>query len=105
VFKAKVGRNMDDSSARVMEATFVLADGLNRAGAVDPAKLQAALRATDLPQGKMVAGYLGVKFDASGQNQLGATYLTQLRGNEYATVWPVVPGVAAQTWPMTGWKG
>jgi branched-chain amino acid transport system substrate-binding protein len=104
VFKAKVGRNMDDSSARVMEAVFVLADGLNRAGSTDPAKLQAALQATDLPQSRMVTGYLGVKFDASGQNLLGATYLTQLRGNELVTVWPPAPGETPLTWPMTGWR-
>jgi branched-chain amino acid transport system substrate-binding protein len=105
VFKAKVGRDMDDSSARDMEATFVLADALNRAGSTDPVKLQAALRATDLPQSKMVTGYDGVKFDASGQNTLGATYLTQMRGAGYVTVWPVAPGVAPIIWPMTGWKG
>jgi branched-chain amino acid transport system substrate-binding protein len=105
VFKAKVGRDMDDASARDMEATFVLGDALNRAGSTDPAKLQAALAATDLPQSKMVTGYDGVKFDASGQNVLGATYLTQLRGAGYVTVWPPVPGVAGITWPMTGWKG
>jgi branched-chain amino acid transport system substrate-binding protein len=104
VFKAKVGRNMDDSSARVMEAVFVLADGFNRAGSTDPKKLQAALQATDLPRSKMVTGYDGVKFDSSGQNALGATYLTQLHGAEYATVWPPAPGVAALTWPMTGWR-
>jgi branched-chain amino acid transport system substrate-binding protein len=104
VFKAKVGRNMDDSSARVMEATFVLADALNRAGSTDPEKLRAALQATDLPQSKMVAGYLGVKFDQTGQNVLGATYLTQLTGTEYATVWPKAPGTAELVWPMKGWR-
>jgi branched-chain amino acid transport system substrate-binding protein len=104
VFKAKTGRDMDDASARDMEAMFVLADALNRAGSTDPAKLQAALQATDLPQSKMVTGYDGVKFDASGQNVLGATYLTQLRGGGYVTVWPPAPGVAAVTWPMTGWR-
>ena len=104
VFKAKTGRDMDDASARDMEATFVLADALNRAGSTDPAKLQAALQATDMPRSKMVTGYDGVKFDATGQNVLGATYLTQLRGAGYVTVWPPAPGVAAVTWPMTGWR-
>jgi branched-chain amino acid transport system substrate-binding protein len=104
VFKAKTGRAMDDAAARDMEATFVLADALNRAGSTDPAKLQAALQATDLPRSKMVAGYDGVKFDASGQNVLGATYLTQIHGPDYLTVWPSGPGVSTVTWPMTGWR-
>jgi branched-chain amino acid transport system substrate-binding protein len=105
VFKAKVGHEMDDASARDMAATFVLADALNRAGSTDPKKLQAALQATDLPKSKMVTGYDGVKFDATGQNVLGATYLTQLKGAGYVTVWPSAPGVAPVTWPMTGWRG
>jgi branched-chain amino acid transport system substrate-binding protein len=104
IYKAKTGHNIDDLTARDMEAMFVLADALNRAGSTDPVKLQAALRATDLPQSKMVTGYMGVKFDASGQNVLGATYLTQIRGDQYVTVWPPADGVSAPTWPMTGWR-
>ncbi len=48
LFKAKTGRDMDDASGRVMQAFFVLADAINRAGAAVPAKIQAALQATDM---------------------------------------------------------
>jgi len=105
IYQAKSSREIDDVSGRDMQAFFVLADAINRAGAADPQKIQAALRATDWPQSAVFIGYRGVKFDATGQNVLGATYLTQLQGKGYATVWPEAPGNAKLVWPMTGWKG
>ncbi len=104
IYQAKSGREIDDVSGRDMQAFFVLADAINRAGAADPKKVQAALAATDWPQSAVFIGYRGVKFDATGQNVLGATYLTQLQGKDYATVWPDAPGNAKLAWPMTGWK-
>ena len=49
-------------------------------------------------------GYRGVKFDATGQNTLAATYLIQLQGPGYKAVWPEERATAALQWPMTGWK-
>lgn len=105
IYQAKSNREIDDVSGRDMQALFVLADAINRAGAADPQKIAAALRATDWPQSAVFIGYGGVKFDATGQNVLGATYLTQLQGKDYATVWPQAPSNAKLAWPMTGWKG
>jgi branched-chain amino acid transport system substrate-binding protein len=87
-----------------MQAFFVLADALNRAGSTESSKLQAALQATNMPHGAMFIGYRGVKFDASGQNVLSATYLTQLQGKDYVTVWPDDAAAAKVMWPMTGWR-
>ena len=42
------GDDLDDPSARAMQGFLVLADAINRAGSTDPAKIQAALKATDL---------------------------------------------------------
>ena len=105
IYQAKSGHEIDDVSGRCMQAFFVLADAINRAGAADPKKIQAALRVTDWPESAVFIGYRGVKFDATGQNILSATYLTQLQGKDYATVWPEAPGNATLRWPMTGWKG
>jgi branched-chain amino acid transport system substrate-binding protein len=104
MFKAKTGRDMDDTSARWMQGFLVLADAINRAGSTDPAKIQAALRDTDLKPAQLMIGYRGVKFDATGQNTLAATYLIQLQGKDYKAVWPAARATAALTWPMTGWK-
>ncbi|HTZ76650.1 MAG TPA: ABC transporter substrate-binding protein [Stellaceae bacterium] len=104
LFKAKTGHEMDDTSARDMQALFVLADAINRAGSTDPAKIQAALKATDLKPEQLMMGYKGVKFDATGQNELAATYLIQLQGKSYVSVWPAKSAVAKIEWPLKGWK-
>jgi branched-chain amino acid transport system substrate-binding protein len=104
MFKAKYGRDLDDTSARWMQGFLTLADAINRAGSTDPAKIQAALRATDLKPEQLMIGYRGVKFDATGQNTLSATYLIQLQGKEYKSVWPDERATAKLEWPMKGWR-
>ena len=104
IYQAKTGNQIGDVSGRSIQAFFVLADALNRAGSTDPARLQAALRATDMPRGAMIIGYDGVRFDDTGQNVESATYLTQLQGNGYVTIWPGDAAVAKAEWPMTGWR-
>jgi branched-chain amino acid transport system substrate-binding protein len=104
LFKAKTGRDLDDTSARWMQGFLVLADAINRAGSTDPAKIQQALRMTDLRPEQLMIGYRGVHFDDTGQNVEAATYLIQLHGKEYKAVWPEGRATAALRWPMTGWK-
>ncbi len=104
MFKAKTGHEMDDTSARSMQAMLVLADAINRAGSAQPAKLQKALQATDLKPNQLMMGFRGVKFDQTGQNTLAATYLIQLQGKDYVPVWPAQSARAPAKWPMSGWK-
>src|ERR1700691_1936068 len=104
MFKAKHGRDLDDTSARWLQGFLVLADAINRAGSTDPEKIQAALRATDLKPDQLIMGYNGVKFDDTGQNTLAATYLVQLKGKEYVSVWPEDRANAKLELPMKGWR-
>jgi branched-chain amino acid transport system substrate-binding protein len=104
MFKAKYGRDLDDTSARWMQGFLVLADAINRAGSTEPGKIQQALRETDLKPEQLMIGYRGVKFDDTGQNTLSATYLIQLQGKEYKSVWPENRATAKLEWPMTGWR-
>jgi branched-chain amino acid transport system substrate-binding protein len=104
MFKAKHGRDLDDTSARWLQGFLVLTDAINRAGSTDPEKIQAALRATDLKPDQLIMGYNGVKFDDTGQNTLAATYLVQLKGKEYVSVWPADRATAKLELPMKGWK-
>jgi branched-chain amino acid transport system substrate-binding protein len=104
MFKAKYGRDLDDTSARWMQGFFVLADAINRAGSTEPEKIQAALKATDLKPDQLIMGYNGVKFDDTGQNILSATYLIQLQGKEYVSVWPASRATGALELPMKGWR-
>jgi branched-chain amino acid transport system substrate-binding protein len=104
MFKAKYGRDLDDTSARWMQGFFVLADAINRAGSVEPDKIQAALKATDLKPAQLMIGYNGVKFDDTGQNVLASTFLIQLKAKEYVSVWPKNRATSTLDWPMKGWR-
>jgi len=103
MYKAKTGRDLDDTSARNMQSFFALADAINRAGSTDPEKIRVALTQTDLKPDQLMMGYQGVKFDKTGQNILAATYLIQLRGKKYELVWPDKAATAKLEWPMAGW--
>src|SRR5262245_10757290 len=102
MYKAKTGRDLDDTSARNMQGFLALADALNRAGSTDPEKIRAALSATDLKPDQLMMGYQGVKFDQTGQNILAATYLIQLKDKKYELVWPDKAARAKLEWPMAG---
>ena len=104
LYKQKTGRDLDDTSGRDMQAFFVLAAAINRAGSTDPAKIQKALQETDFKPEQLMMGYRGVKFDQTGQNTEAATYLIQLQGKEYKAVWPDKSATAKLEWPMKGWK-
>lgn len=104
IYQGRTGNEIGDVSGRSMQAFFVLADALNRAGSVQPDKLRAALVATAMPRSAMMIGYRGVKFDETGQNVESATYLTQLQGKAYVTVWPDDAAAAKVEWPMTAWR-
>jgi branched-chain amino acid transport system substrate-binding protein len=104
LYKAKTGRDLDDTSGRNMQAMLAMAEAVNRAGSTDPAKLQAALKATDLKPEQLMMGYRGVKFDETGQNILASTYLIQLKGKDYKVVWPDASATDKLVWPMKGWK-
>lgn len=104
MFKKMTGRNLDDTSGRSMQAMFVLADAINRAGSTAPEKIREALEATDLKPSQLMMGFNGVKFDKTGQNILASAYLIQLQGKEYTAVWPAKAAEAKIEWPMKGWK-
>ena len=104
MYKAKTGQTLDDTSARDMQAMFVLADAINRAGSTEPQAIQKALQETDLKPDQLIMGYKGVKFDQTGQNILASTYLIQLFGNDYIAVWPAKSAQHALEYPFKGWN-
>lgn len=97
------GVDLDDTAGRAMQGVLVLADAINRAGSTDPAKIQAALRATDLKPNQLMMGYRGVKFDAKGNNVLASALLIQVQGNKYVAVWPKEHATATLQLPYKGW--
>ncbi|MGX1322004.1 branched-chain amino acid transport system substrate-binding protein [Bradyrhizobium sp. USDA 377] len=104
MYKKKSGEEMDDTVGRQMQGFFVLVDAIDRAGSTDPAKIQAALKATDLKPEQLIMGYKGVKFDDKGQNILASAYIIQLQdGENYVSVWPKANAQKAPLLPYKGW--
>ncbi|HEX2365879.1 MAG TPA: ABC transporter substrate-binding protein [Bradyrhizobium sp.] len=104
MYKKKSGVEMDDTVARQMTGLFVLIDAIDRAGSTEPAKIQAALKATDLKPDQLMIGYKGVKFDDKGQNILASGGIIQLQdGENYVSVWPKANAEKAPVLPYKGW--
>jgi branched-chain amino acid transport system substrate-binding protein len=104
MYKKRSGVDLDDTSGRIMQGFMVLVDAINRAGSTEPAKIQAALRATDLKPAQLIMGFNGVKFDAKGQNILASALVIQLQdGAHYVPVWPKDRAAAEPALPYKGW--
>ena len=102
--KKSGGDDLDDTAARQMQGFFVLAEAIDRAGSTEPARIQAALKATDLKPDQLIMGYKGVKFDDKGQNVLAAGLVIQLQdGVNYTPVWPKQLAKTAPALPYKGW--
>jgi branched-chain amino acid transport system substrate-binding protein len=104
MYKAKTNRDMDDTSARGLQAFLALAEAINRAGSTKPEAIIKALTETNLTPDQIVMGYKGIKFDAKGQNILAATYLIQLSGDKYFAVWPPRSAERPIQLPYKAWK-
>src|SRR5438552_8779307 len=105
IYKKKSGGDdLDDTAARQMQGFFVLCEAIDRAGSTEPAKIQAALKATDLKPDQLIMGYKGVKFDDKGQNVLASGLVIQLQdGENYVPVWPKDRARTAPVLPYRGW--
>jgi branched-chain amino acid transport system substrate-binding protein len=103
MYKKKRGVDLDDTAGRAMQGLLVLADAINRAGSTEPAKIQAALKATDLKPNQLMMGFRGVKFDEKGNNALAAALLIQIQGDHYVAVWPSASATAPLVLPYKGW--
>ena len=104
MYKEKSGDEIDDTAARQMTGFFTLVEAIDRAGSTDPAKIQAALKATDLKPEQLVLGYKGIKFDDKGQNILASGVIIQLQdGENYVSVWPKASAEKAPILPYKGW--
>jgi branched-chain amino acid transport system substrate-binding protein len=102
--KKSGGDDLDDTAARIMQGFLVLCDAIDRAGSTEPAKIQAALKATDLKPDQLIMGYKGVKFDDKGQNILASGLIIQLQdGENYVAVWPKAGAQKAPALPYKGW--
>lgn len=92
-YKAQYGQNLTGEAVDAYLAVYILADALERAGSLDPAKIRDALAKTNYRSGGgMIVGYDAVEFDNTGQNKHASLVMVQINdlgnGLERITVWP-----------------
>ena len=104
LFRSKFNTDMNGSSARAFTGVFVLADAINRASSLEPAKIQGALAQTDIPADQIIMPWGGVQFDQNGQNTKGRGIMVQIQGSQYVTVWPLELASKPLVWPLPEWS-
>jgi branched-chain amino acid transport system substrate-binding protein len=104
LFRSKFNTDMNGSSARAFTGVFVLADAINRARSLEPAKIQGALAQTDIPADQIIMPWDGVQFDQNGQNTKGRGIMVQIQGGQYVTVWPLELASKPLVWPLPEWS-
>jgi branched-chain amino acid transport system substrate-binding protein len=97
------GRDLSDVPARAFTGFMTLLDAFNRAGSTDPEKLRAALVATDTPADQLIVPYRGVRFDATGQNELVRPILMQVQKGKYCTIYPFELASCEVLYPTPTW--
>jgi len=81
------------------EALMVVAQAINNAQSLEPAKIRDAIRSTDLPK----TAFGPVKFDGNGQNQ-HEVLITQVHGGKYHLVYPPDLADAKPIIPAPKWS-
>ncbi len=97
-FKKKYGQNMTENSAREFEAMMTLGLAIESAGSTNPAKLQDAIKKTDIK--KTIMPWKGIKFDAKGQNQYASGVIQQMKDGQYHVLFPTASASAPVVWPL-----
>jgi branched-chain amino acid transport system substrate-binding protein len=97
-FRQKYGQDMTENSARDFEAMMTLGEAIESAGSTDPAKIQAALKKTNIT--KTIMPWKGIKFDNSGQNSLASGVIQQMTGGQYHVLYPTEVASAKVVWPI-----
>jgi len=102
LYKERYGKEMDGTPARAFTAMMTLADAINRAGSTDPDKIRAALVDTNLGEADTIMPWEGIRFDATGQNELTRGIFIQTLEGTPKVVWPFGLESAELVWPRPG---
>lgn len=102
MFKARSNRDLNDNTSRQFMGLLLLAEAINRAGAVEGPKVRDALAATDIPGTSTIMPWARVKYGADGQNADASPVLLQYAGGKFVTIFPSEVAIADAIWPMNG---
>jgi len=91
----------DSDSIQEGVMLFVLAQAIEKAGSLDTEKVVQILRTEEFPSVMSLSGK--VKFEPGGQNIYALSVITQLKDQDYRTVFPLKYKKAEPVYPMTPW--
>jgi branched-chain amino acid transport system substrate-binding protein len=88
LFEQRTKRPMNARSALGFTAMMTLAQAINAARSTEPRKIQAALRALEVPRNATIMPWDGIEFDKKRQNRGARFVLQQLIARRYRVVYP-----------------
>ncbi|MGX7672723.1 ABC transporter substrate-binding protein [Plantactinospora sp. DSM 117369] len=100
LFQQRYGAPMTENSARAFTAVLALAQAIDTAKSVEPAKIRDALRGLNIPGEKTIMPWTGITFDDKGQNTGAAGVVEQMIEGKYRVVFPAELSSVAPIWPM-----
>ena len=112
LYKAKTGNDLSGASARSFTGLQTWVHVLEKAGSTNPADIQAAANAIEIPGDELVVPWAGVKFSTSGkeigQNVLGSGLIGQYQKGPDGTVgleivYPFDVTTADMIYPFPQW--
>ncbi|MEE6263852.1 ABC transporter substrate-binding protein [Plantactinospora sonchi] len=101
LFQQRYGAPMTENSARAFTAVLALAQAIDAAKSVEPAKIRDALRALDVPGDQTIMPWTGIRFDDKGQNTGAAGVVEQMIDGKYRVVFPADLSSVQPVWPMS----
>ncbi len=102
IYKGKTGVVFDGDAIQEAIALSVLAQAIEKAGAVDTQKVLQVLRTTTFESPLSLSGK--VAFGEDGQNKYAKSVLTQLNNLSYVPVFPASYAEQKPVYPMPAWK-
>lgn len=93
----------DSDSIQEGVMLMVLAQAIEKAGAVDTEKVVKIIRTEEFPSALSLSGT--VKFGLDGQNVNALSVITQIRKQSYGTVFPLSYKDTDAAYPMAPWSG
>ena len=102
VYKKKTGFPLDSDSIQEAVVMHVLAQAIEKAGALDTEKVAKVLRDNTFISPLSLSGK--VDFVPGGQNEKALTVITQIKGQKYGTIFPLNYSDAEVVYPIPAWN-
>lgn len=100
-YTPKSNQPFDSDSIQEGVMLFVLAQAIEKAGAVDTEKVLKVIQTEEFPSPMALSGK--VKFGPDGQNIFALSVITQIKDQNYKTVFPLKYKDTEPVFPMTPW--